>query len=335
MTILVTGGGGFLGGAVVKKLLAKGIPVRSFSRGKYDWLDRCGVETFRGDLGTYPDVENACQGCDLIIHVGAHAGLWGPYADFHRSNVAGTENILRAARRLGVAKLVYTSSPSVVFAGRDMEGVDESVPYARKFKSPYPRTKALAEQMVLRANSPALSTVALRPHLIWGPGDTHLVPGILSRGRGFKRIGAAKKLVDFTFIEDAAEAHILAAEVLKPGAAVAGKAYFISQDEPMDLWEFINRVLEIGNLPHISASVSPKVAYAAAVLLEILHGTLRLTAEPRITRFLVEELSTAHWFNISAAKRDLNYRPSVNMEQGFERLRESLRAGDHGYKDSR
>ncbi len=329
MKVLVTGGGGFLGGAVVKKLLARGIPVRSFSRGKYDWLDTCGVETFRGDLGNRPDVENACQGCDLIIHVGAHAGLWGPYADFHRSNVVGTENLLRAARRLGITKLVYTSSPSVVFAGRDLEGVDESVPYARRFKSPYPRTKAIAEQLVLRANSPTLSTIALRPHLIWGPGDRHLVPGILSRGRGFKRIGTARKLVDFTFIEDAAEAHILAAEVLTPGAAVAGKAYFISQDEPMDLWEFINRVLEIGNQPRISSSVSPKVAYAAAVLLETLHGVLRLKSEPRVTRFLVEELSTAHWFNISAAKRDLNYRPSVTMEQGFGRLRESLRAGNH------
>jgi nucleoside-diphosphate-sugar epimerase len=326
MKALVTGGGGFLGSAIVKKLLSKEFAVRAFSRGNYPFLKEWGAEAHQGDLAQYHDVERACAGCDIIFHVGARAGLWGPYADFHQANVVGTKNILKAAQRLGIKTLVYTSSPSVVFDGRDMEGVDESVPYAKQYNSPYAQTKALAEQMILRSNSSSLATVALRPHLIWGPGDTHLIPGILARGRGFKQIGKGSKLADFTFIEDAAEAHLLAAEALGPGSAAAGKAYFISQDEPMDLWEFINRILEIGNRPRISSSVSPKLAYAAGGFLEFVYRLFHLKGEPRVTRFLVEELTTAHWFDISAAKRDLGYKPSLTMEQGFARLQEWIDA---------
>lgn len=324
MKALVTGGGGFLGSAIAKKLRQAGFGVRSFSRGDYPFLKEWGVETLHGDLGQYPEVERACSGCDVIFHVAANTGLWGPYKDFYLPNVVGTESVLKAARRLGVPKLIFTSSPSVVFNGRDMEGVDESVGYATHFKSPYPKTKAIAEQMVLGANCSSLATVALRPHLIWGPGDPHLIPGILARGRGFKRIGRAKKLVDFTYIDDAAEAHVQAAAVLSPGSAVAGRAYFITQGEPMDPWDFINRVLEIGGLPQISGSVSPTVAYAAGWLLEAIHRIFQIRKEPRVTRFLIEELSTSHWFDISAAKSDLNYLPSVTMEQGFTHLRESL-----------
>jgi 2-alkyl-3-oxoalkanoate reductase len=324
MKALVTGGGGSLGGAIVRKLRKRGWDVRSFSRGAYPALEAIGVETFRGDLGRRENVEEACRGCDIIFHVAAKADLWGPYEDFYRTNVIGTGNILEAARRSGIAQIVFTSSPSVVFNGRDMEGVDESVPYPARFKSPYPETKAKSEKLVLEANSRSLATVALRPHLVWGPGDTHLVPGILARGRSFKRIGMGAKLVDFTFIEDAAESHLLAADALQRGSSAAGKAYFISQGEPMDLWEFVNRVLEIGGLPRISSSIPPRVAYAAGGVLELLYRLLRIRHEPRITRFLVEELSTAHWFNISAACRDLNYRPSVTMEQGFSLLKASM-----------
>ena len=321
MKALVTGGGGSLGGAIVRKLRKLGWDVRSLSRGAYPALEAIGVETFRGDLARLQDVERACDGCDIIFHVAAKADLWGPYQDFYQANVVGTENILESARRSGIARIVFTSSPSVVFNGRDLEGVDESVPYPARFKSPYPETKAKAEKLVREANSRSLATVALRPHLIWGPGDTHLVPGILARGRSFKRIGVGAKLVDFTFIEDAAEAHLLAADALQQGSAAAGNAYFISQGEPMDLWDFVNRVLVLGGLPRISSSVSPGVAYAVGAMLELLHKGLRIEHEPRITRFLVEELSTAHWFNIGAARRDLNYRPSVTMEQGFTLLK--------------
>lgn len=327
MKALVTGGGGVLGGAIVKKLLAKGVAVRSFSRRSYPGLVKLGVEIHQGDLAEREDVKKACEGCDLVFHVAANAGLWGPYRDFYRANVIGTENVLEGMRQSGIARLIFTSSPSVVFNGRDMEGVNESVPYPDHYKSPYPETKARAERMVLAANSAALATVALRPHLIWGPGDSHLTAGILARGREFKRIGNRKQLVDFTFIDDAAEAHLLAADALRPGNAISGKAYFISQDEPVDLWEFINKILETGKLPAISSSVPAPLAYAAGAFLEFSHRLLRLKGEPRITRFLVEELSTSHWFDISAAKRDLKYKPSVTMAQGLELLRASLSAG--------
>ncbi len=324
--ILVTGGGGFLGGAIVGRLVAEGKAVRSFSRGSYPELERLGVEQVQGDLGDADAVDRACQGCDLVHHVAAKAGVWGDRDDFVRANVAGTRNVLAACRRQGIARLVYTSSPSVVFDGRDLEGVDESIPYSRRFTAFYPQTKAEAEREVLEANGPDLATVALRPHLIWGPGDTHIVPGIVARARAgqLRRIGKQDHLVDFTYIDNAAHAHILAAEKLHPGSQVAGRAYFLSDGRPVLLWEFINRILAAAGAPPATKTVSPRVAYALGWLLEKLWATFPLPGEPRLTRFLAEELSTSHWFDIGAARRELGYQPVVEMEEGLTRLREWL-----------
>jgi len=287
-----------------------------------------GVEQRRGDLADAEAVLQACRGCDVVFHVAAKAGLWGRYGDFYAANVTGTRNVIAGCRAAGIPRLVYTSSPSVVFNGADMDGADESAPYPAHFNAAYPATKAEAERMVLRANDETLATVSLRPHLIWGPRDTHLVPGILARGRArkIKKLGSKPKLVDFTFITNAAHAHLLAADRLGAGSPTAGRAYFITNGEPVVLWDFINQLLAAAGIPPVSATVSPRVAYAAGWIAESVWGALKLGGEPPMTRFLAEELATSHWFNIGAARRDLGYAPRVSMEEGLQRLKDWLRA---------
>ena len=326
MRVLVTGGGGFLGRSIVEQLMARGDQVKSFARGAYPDLSARGVEVVQGDIANPQAVLRAAQGCEVVFHVAAKAGLWGRKIDFHNANVLGTENVIRACQQAGIARLVYTSSPSVVFDGRDMEGVNESVPYAPTFRAHYPRTKALAEQRLLAANSSSLATVALRPHLLWGPHDTQLTKSILARGRAgtLARIGQRDPLVDFTYVENAARAHLLAADKLAPGSRISGKPFFISQGEPVPLWAFVDRLLAAGSLPPVRRIISPRVAHCAGTVLEIAYRVLPLKGEPRLTRFLVEELCTAHWFDISAARRELGYTPIVSIEEGLRRLRASL-----------
>ncbi len=326
MRILVTGGGGFLGKAIVKLLLEQGHEVCSFSRNVYPQLTELGVEQFVGDLNDLAAVIKAADGCDAIYHVAAKAGVWGSYDDFYQPNVVGTMNIIQACRRCEITRLIYTSSPSVVFDGTDMEGINESVPYPDHFLAYYPQTKAAAEQLVLAANDGTLATVALRPHLIWGPEDNHLVPRILERGRvgALRRIGDRPCLVDTVYIDNAAKAHVLAGDKLAVGSAVAGKVYFISNDEPLPLWVIVNRILAAGDLPPVEKSISPRLAMLAGVILETVYRLLRLSGEPRMTRFVAKEMSTAHWFDLAAAKGDFGYQPQVSIDEGLKRLRNWL-----------
>lgn len=326
MKALVTGGGGFLGKAIIRLLLANGAAVRSYSRNEYPELTALGVEHCRGELADLTAVKAAVTGCDIVYHVAAKAGVWGPFDEFYQANVVGTENVIRACRESGVRRLVYTSSPSVVFDGTDMEGVDESTPYPDHFHSFYPQTKAQAEQLVLAANDQSLATVALRPHLIWGPDDNHLVPRILERGAkgALRKIGKRDCLVDTIYIDNAAEAHLQAGEKLDIGSVVAGKAYFLSNDEPLPLWDVINRILAAGALPPVSKTISPALAYAVGVVLEKIYSSFSLKGEPRMTRFVARELSTAHWFDLGNARRDFGYNPSISIAEGMRRLQDWL-----------
>ncbi len=330
MKALVTGGGGFLGGAVVRKLLARGDAVRSFTRTAYPWLAELGVEQAHGDLADPEAVARAVAGCDVVFHVAAKAGVWGRYADFYATNVTGTENVLAACKRYGVSRLVYTSTPSVVHGGDSLEGVDETVPYPNKYEAYYPETKAVAERAVLAANCQNLGTVALRPHLVWGPGDPHLIPRLLRRARAGKlrRVGTHPVKVAVTYLDNAADAHLLAADKLAPGSPVAGKAYFITDGEPVDLWEFITRVLAAAGLPPVTKSVPVWRAKLAGRVLESAYRLLRIHAEPPMTRFVASQLGTSHWYDISAARRDLGYEPRVGIEEGLRRLADSFRAGE-------
>jgi nucleoside-diphosphate-sugar epimerase len=326
MTALVTGGGGFLGQAIVRGLRKRGDAVRSFSRNSYGNLEALGVEQRNGDLADPSSVASAVQGCEVVFHVAAKPGIWGDYAEYHRANVVGTQHVIAACRRHGVRRLVYTSSPSVVFDGRDMEGADESVPYPAEFGAHYPRTKAAAEQLVRAANDAQLATVSLRPHLIWGPGDNHLLPRLVARARAgqLARIGSRPNLIDTVYVDNAADAHLLAAERLAPGSPIAGKVYFISQGEPVPMWDMVNRLLAAAGSPPVTRTVPVWLALALAAVFETVHRISGRSGEPRLTRFVVHEMSTAHWFDISAAQRDLGYAPRVSIAEGLELLRKSL-----------
>ena len=329
VTALVTGGGGFLGRAIVEQLLARGDQVRSLARGAYPDLAEWGVEVLRGDLRDRQAVGRACAGCDVVLHVAAKAGIWGRYAAYYESNVRGTQNVLAACREHGVQRLVFTSSPSVIFDGRSMEGVNESAPYPRTHHSHYSATKALAEQAVLAANGETLRTLALRPHLIWGPRDNHLVPRIVSQGRAgtLRRVGDGTNKVDTTYIDDAARAHVLAADALESNPRAAGRPFFISQGEPIALWEVVDGILAAAGLPPLTRSVPQAVAWSAGAILEGAYGLLRLEGEPRMTRFVARELATTHWFDITAARTELGYEPAISITEGLHRLEAWFREG--------
>ncbi len=327
MKVLVTGGGGFLGNAIAKRLLERGDSVRSFSRGDYPELRTLGVDVQRGDLVDKKAVMTAVEGCNAVFHVAAKPGIWGQYSEYHATNVTGTENIIEACRQTGVSKLVYTSSPSVIFAGGSMEGVNESAPYPKSHPTHYLTTKAKAENKVLSANSKTLATIALRPHLIWGPGDPNFLPRLIERRKSGRlaKLGKQPHLVDCIYIDNAADAHIAAADRLYPNSPISGKPYFISQGDPIDIGELMDGILAAAGLDPIDRIISEKLAYGAGWLLELIYGMLRLKGEPPMTRFLAKQLSMAHWFDISAAREELGYTPAISITEGLMRLSESLK----------
>ena len=327
MKILVTGGGGFLGSTICHQLLARNEKVIAFQRSDSEKLRDLGADIFRGCITDKRLLETALQGVDAVIHTAARAGPWGSYAEYYQPNVLGTENVIAACRSNGIHKLVFTSSPSVVHSDNDIEGGDESLPYPEHFSSHYPATKALAEQRVMAAHDSELQTISLRPHLIWGPGDQHLLPRLVKRARSGKiKLPAPEKLIDAVYIDNAAGAHLLALDCLQSRPeVVGGKTYFISNDEPISHRRIIGGLLEAAGLEVEIPAISPRLVIAAGTVVETIWRWLRLRSEPPITRFMAEHLATAHWFDISAAKRDLSYEAEVSIAEGLERLRLSLR----------
>lgn len=325
MRVLVTGGGGFLGRAVCEQLVTRGDIVRTFQRGSQGASAVREVEEHLGDIRDADAVAKAVDGQDAVVHCAAKAGVWGPAKEYFDINLTGTANVLSACRNKGVGILVYSSSPAVVHDRADLEGADESLPYANRFLSPYPRSKALAEHQVLRANSPEIATSALRPHIIWGPGDPHFLPRLADRARRgrLRRIGSAAKKIDTVYIDNAAHAHVLALDRLRTDGPPAGRAYFITQDDPRSVAETIDLMLDAAGVGPVNRGIPEWVARPLAATLE--HGGRILrTGEPPLTRFLVNQLTTAHWFDITAAKRDLGYFPRISMEEGLCRLRAHL-----------
>ncbi len=332
--VLVTGGGGFLGTAVTRSLRERRLEVRSLSRRRYAHLDELGVQQFQGDVADLDLVTRATEGCATVFHTAAKASIWGAEPQYERVNVGGTRNVIAACRRCGTRRLIFTSSPSVVFNGRDMQGADESVPYTEHFEAAYPKTKAKAEQLIIAANDPELATTSLRPHLIWGPGDNNLLPRIIARAEAgrLKRIGTSNPLIDPIYIDNAVDAHLLAADRLEPGSAMAGKIYFVTQGETIPLWDMINAMLRAAGKPPVTRSISRPLAFGAAGLLEAVYWLTGKEEEPPMTRFLARQLTTSHWFKNDAAQRDLGYEPRVSFAEGFERLKAWCERGAGGIR---
>ncbi|HUX57385.1 MAG TPA: NAD-dependent epimerase/dehydratase family protein [Bacteroidales bacterium] len=322
MKALVTGGGGFIGSALVHALIKRSFRVTSFSRADYPELKKIGAEVKRGDLSDMNAVLNACEGMDIVFHVAAKAGTAGDYKNYYMTNVTGTENIIHACNVNNIKRLIYTSSASVVFDGKSIEGSNESLPYPSRPLSYYTATKAIAEQLILKANSSSLKTLALRPHIVYGPGDNHLFPRIIQQAKTGKlrQIGDGKNLIDVSYIDNVVAAHLNAAQAIKENPEVAGKAYFITNGEPVLLWDFLNRILAISDLEPLKKSFPTWAALLFSALTEALHKTILINREPMLTRFLVRELSRSHWFDISSARRLLNYNPVVSNIEGLKKL---------------
>jgi nucleoside-diphosphate-sugar epimerase len=316
---LVTGGNGFLGRAIVEQLLARGDAVRVIGRNEYPELLALGVECFVCDLATTAPPVAALRGVDVIYHAAAKAGIWGKGDDFYQNNVTATQRLVRAAVRAEVQKLIFTSTPSVVIGEEDIEGGDESLPYPERYLAPYPWTKALAERYVLAQSD--LLTTAIRPHLIWGPRDPHILPRLIQRAKSgrLRRIGDGTNQVDVTYIDNAAEAHLLAADALSAESPLRGRAYFIGQETPVNLWDFINTLLARAGLAPVTKTLSYARAMGLATFLERSYRTLRLGGEPPLTRLVVSEMTHSHWFDQSAARRDFGYGPRISIEEGLQR----------------
>jgi len=321
--ILITGAGGFLGSYIARKLANDpGYELYSFSRSHYATLDQLGVNQRHGDLKNFADVKKALEGMDAVIHTASQVGMWGRYEDFYATNVTGTENIIKAMRELGIRKLVYTSTPSVAFGKEDLCGVDEKTPYPDNYLTHYAATKSIAEKMVLAANGAELSTVSLRPHLIFGPGDLNLIPRVIEaqkKGR-LKIVGDGNNLVDVTYVENAADAHILALKKLSPESLIAGKAYFLGQG-PVKLWDFTNEILKLAGLPPVTKKISVKAAYVAGFIIESLLKLVgNYDIHPPMTRFVALQLGKSHYFSHHNLEHDLGFKPSISIEEGMKRI---------------
>ena len=321
MKILITGAGGFLGQHTAKLLLAKGHEVYNFSRSNHPALTALGVESFCGDLQNYDDVLKAVSNVDAVFHMASKVGMWGNYADYYAVNVVGTQNIIKSCQESGVEKLVYTSTPSVVFGKDDLINADETQPYPTAYLTHYAQTKSIAEQELLAANSSNLFTVALRPHLIFGPGDPHLIPRLIEKTRQGKlrQVGDGTNLVDIIYVENAAAAHVQAFEHLGTGSKVNGNAYFIAQEKPVQLWSFIGDILAGSDLSLTKRPISAGVAYGLGAVIEGVFKVFGLKNEPPMTRFISLQLSKSHYFSHAKAKSDFNYSPEINVEEAVRR----------------
>jgi nucleoside-diphosphate-sugar epimerase len=322
MRALVTGGGGFLGSAITRQLLERGDEVTILSRSRYPDMESLGATPLQLDLTVPGGLVQAVSGMDVVFHVASKTGVWGPRESFMQVNVEGTRNLLQACQAAGIRRFVYTGSPSATFDGSDAVNASEAdCGYPSHFESDYPESKAIAEQLVLAANDEQMATTALRPHLIWGPRDPHIIPRLIERrqrGR-LAKVGDGTNRVAITYIDNAAAAHVQAADVLAPGSKNAGKAYFISDEEPVVLWSWIDELLINVGQPPINRSISRGLAHSVGTVLEWVWRLFRLKGEPPMTRFVAAQMASSHWYDLSAARGDFGYHPVIEPKEAMAR----------------
>jgi nucleoside-diphosphate-sugar epimerase len=324
--VLVTGASGLLGRAVAREIAAQGHSVRTFQRRESRLAGV--VANLTDELGSITnasDVARAVAGVDAIVHLAAKVSLAGDPADFERVNVDGTLGLLAEARRAGVGKLVFVSSPSVAHSGASIVGDDALPANPAHARGDYARTKARAELVALAADSPELHVVAVRPHLVWGPGDTQLVARVVERARDGRLplLGHGAALIDTIYIDNAATG---IAAALNRVDEVHGNSYVLTNGEPRPVAELLAGICAAAGVDAPGWRVPAALARAAGSLIESVWRIAPGSDEPPMTRFLAEQLSTAHWFDQRRTRADLQWTPSVILDEGFARLAASYRA---------
>ena len=322
MRVLVTGAGSLLLRGVADALAARGDDVVCLQRRALDGPTHARITQHSGDVRDRDVVVDAMARCDAVVHGAARVGVVGAWSDFESVNVGGTLNVLEAARTQGVRRVVHVSTPSVAHSGHSLVGAGAEVAVTGRRGAFYAESKAIAERAAIGANGADLAVVAIRPHLVWGPGDTQLVGRIVERARAGRLaiIGTGAALVDTTYVDNAIDAVVAAADAVRPGAVCAGRAYVVANGEPRTVHELMERICLSAGVPFVPKRVPTRVALGAGTIVERLWPRLR-DDEPPITRFIAEQLGTAHWFDPRPAAEDLGWTPRTTLDEGFERLR--------------
>ncbi|WP_298459794.1 NAD(P)-dependent oxidoreductase [uncultured Cellulomonas sp.] len=316
MPVLVTGASGMLGRAVATAILARGHAVRTFQRGA---ADLPGAVDERGSLTDPAAVARAVEGCTAVVHLAAKVDVTGPEAEYRAVNVEGTRTLLAAARAAGVRRFVMVSSPSVAHVGSSIVGEPAGPADPARARGPYARTKAAAELAALAADTPEMRVLAVRPHIVWGPGDTQLVARVVDRARRGRLplLGGGTALIDTTYVDNAADALVAA---LQAPADAWGGSYVVTNGEPRPVRDLLAGMCRAAGVPVPARSVPPGVARVAGAAIERVWAVRPQWGEPPMTRFVAEQMSTAHWFDQRRTREALRWAPAVTLDEGFARL---------------
>lgn len=319
MRILVTGASGMLGAGIARKLAGRGDEVTVFQR-RPSSLDN--VREVTGDITVPTDVRKAVQGMDAVVHLAAKVNVTGPWAEYEAANIGGVRNLLAAVRQSGTARLVHVSSPSVAHHGRGLVGAGAGPADPKRATGNYARSKAAGEKLALDADGPGLSVVAVRPHLIWGPGDKLLVGRIIERARQGRLpiVGSGAALIDSTYVDNAVDATIAALDRIE---TARGQALVVTNGEPRPVAEIMARLCDAAGVAPPTRRVPFGAAWLVGAAVEGIWAVGQRRDDPPLTRFLAEQLATAHWFDQRHTRNVLDWSPAVSLDEGFERLRQS------------
>ena len=318
MKVLVTGASGMLGGGVARALALRGDTVTVLQRR----ATGLGLREVLGDVADPAVAAQAVAGQDAVVHLAAKVSVTGPWQEFERVNVGGTQELLTAARDAGVARFVQVSSPSVAHAGKALVGATAGPADPGHARGHYARSKALAERSALQADAPGFAVVAVRPHLVWGPGDTQLVGRIVQRAHAGRLvlINGGMALIDSTFVDNAVDALVAA---LDRAPVVHGEAFVVTNGQPRTVRELLTRICQACGAPAPTRSIAKSVAWSGGAVVETAWQALRRDDEPPMTRFLAEQLATAHWFDQRRTREALQWAPRITLDEGFTRLHPS------------